>query len=130
MTPAPQPAGLFRQHASTVGGPMPWVGASGIKGVQSIRVRLGRADSSPRNYTVRLYFAEPEDLHEGERRFNVAIQGRNVLQEFDIVAAAGGAHRSVVKKFKRVSVTDDLTIRLTPDGERPAVLCGLEVVAE
>jgi PKD repeat protein len=52
-------------------------------------------------YEVRLYFAETYDgaSFAGARRFDVSIEGRQVLDEFDIFSAAGGADRAVVRSF-------------------------------
>ena len=50
-------------------------------------------------YTVRLHFAENYWSSTGQRRFHVDINGVRVLTEFDIVAAAGGANRAVVREF-------------------------------
>jgi hypothetical protein len=54
-------------------------------------------------YTVRLHFAEVYFTTAGERVFNVAINGTNVLSNFDIVAAAGGPNRAVVRDFTAVA---------------------------
>ena len=51
------------------------------------------------NHTVRLHFAETFWTTAGQRTFNVSINGTSVLTNFDIVAAAGGAHRATVKEF-------------------------------
>ncbi|MHC4718151.1 MAG: malectin domain-containing carbohydrate-binding protein, partial [Planctomycetota bacterium] len=80
-----------------------------------------------------LYFAEPADLDPGQRVFHVAMQGKRVLKDFDIVQAAGGPRRLIVKEFRGVRVTDELTLSLTPSPQAPAsrpVLCGVEIVAE
>lgn|GEM_PF-1663960 len=50
-------------------------------------------------YTVRLHFAEIFFQTVGQRSFNVAINGKPVLTDFDIVAAAGGADKAVVESF-------------------------------
>jgi beta-glucanase (GH16 family) len=55
-------------------------------------------------YTVRLHMAEGFFTSAGSRVFNVAINGATVLPNFDIVAAAGGVNKAVVKEF---SVTAD-----------------------
>ena len=49
---------------------------------------------------------------------------------FDIVKEAGGPRRAVVKEFRGVRVNDELRLSFDPNGKRPAVLCGVEVVAE
>ena len=81
-------------------------------------------------YTVRLNFAEPDDLKIGERVFDVSIQGQQLLTDFDIVAEAGAARKAHVVEFTGVAVKDRLTITLTPKGERSPVLCGFEARRE
>ncbi len=51
------------------------------------------------SYTVRLHFAEIYWTKAGQRVFNVAINGTNVLSNFDIVQTAGGPMIAVVKTF-------------------------------
>ncbi|KAI3892863.1 hypothetical protein MKW92_027290 [Papaver armeniacum] len=64
------------------------------------------------NYTVKLHFAEiifsnDESYNSlGKRVFNVYIQGKLELPDFDIVEAAGGAGKAVIKTFN-VSVTSN-----------------------
>jgi len=56
-----------------------------------------------RNYTVRLHFAEVFDKGgAGQRLENISINGRTVLSNFDIAAAAGGTFKAVVKTFTSV----------------------------
>ena len=50
-------------------------------------------------YKVRLHFAEIYWTATGQRKFNVAINSTTVLSNFDIVAAAGGANKAIVKEF-------------------------------
>jgi len=56
------------------------------------------------NYTVVLKFAEIYYTSPNNRLFNVTINGTQVLTNFDIVAAAGGAFRAIDKSFP-VTVT-------------------------
>src|SRR6202012_6266629 len=51
------------------------------------------------HYTVRLHFAELTWTAPGQRKFNVAINGTNVLSGFDIYAAAGGQNKAVTEQF-------------------------------
>ena len=89
-------------------------------------------DHPPAAYTVRLHFAEPDDLPSGARVFTVALQDKPVLKNFDIAAAAGGKPRIVIKEFRHVLINVDLTLRFTPArGTKAApVLCGVELIAE
>jgi hypothetical protein len=48
---------------------------------------------------VRLHFAELFNTNVGERVFNVAINGTQVLTNFDIFAEAGGKNKALAKRF-------------------------------
>ena len=50
-------------------------------------------------YTVRLHFAETTYDAPGKRRFNVDINGRRVLTEYDVYVEAGGKNKAVVQDF-------------------------------
>ena len=50
-------------------------------------------------YRVRLHFAEIVWGAAGKRMFNVLINGKQVLNHFDILAAAGGQGEAIVKEF-------------------------------
>jgi hypothetical protein len=50
------------------------------------------------SYLVRLHFCENYWSAAGKRLFDVAINGATVLDDFDIFAAAGGAHRAIVRE--------------------------------
>lgn len=50
-------------------------------------------------YTVRLRFIETEAAQAGRRRFDVRINGRAVLEQYDISGAAGGVNKPVVRQF-------------------------------
>ncbi|HXG11654.1 MAG TPA: PQQ-binding-like beta-propeller repeat protein, partial [Gemmataceae bacterium] len=120
----------FRRHASQISGEgLPWVAASGAKGLRSLTVKLAEQADSERCYTVRLHFVEPDRLKPGQRVFSVALQGQEVLKDFDIVKEAGGPNRALVKEFKGVKAANDLRVTLTPTAGEP-VLCGIEIVAE
>jgi hypothetical protein len=120
----------FRHHQSSVTGDMPWVGCCGVTGVESVSISLLPQELPDRYYTVRLHFAEPDDLREGERVFEVTLQGRHALDHFDVVKEAGKPHKTIIKEFRHVLVDDELRISFHADGKRPAIICGVEVVQE
>ena len=96
---------------------------------------LGRARSMPpRPYTVRLHFAELEDVPPGRRVFDVILQGRRVLEAFDVVKAAGGPRRAVIREFTDIPAGDTLSFELAPaatDSKTlPPILSALEVIAQ
>jgi hypothetical protein len=53
-------------------------------------------------FAVRLKFAEPKHPWMFERSFNLDINGRRVLSDFDVVQTAKGARRAVEKSFHNV----------------------------
>jgi hypothetical protein len=121
----------FRHNAATiVEGSPAWVAASGLLGVTGIRITLAETAAKSRPYTVRLYFAEPEpQAGSGDRVFDVALQGRPVLTDFDVAAEAGGPRRVVIRQFEQVAVADTLKIGFTPKSGEP-LICGVEVIQE
>lgn len=87
----------------------------------------------PRTLAVRLHFAEIEDAKPGERVFDVKLQGKVVLRDFDIAAIAGSGNRAVVKDFRGIVASRALTLELVPKAEEitdltAPVLCGLEIL--
>ncbi|HPY52054.1 MAG TPA: malectin domain-containing carbohydrate-binding protein, partial [Sedimentisphaerales bacterium] len=153
MAVAPEELSWFRRHSSRLRrSDISWVEASGGKGLRSVRVRvsggvgwaLAHADGSQhglkpilqqanaqKSYTVHLHFMEPENKKAGERRFDVALNGQTVLEDFDIVAEAGSPNVGIVRTFKGIQTSDFVTISLTPtDACSETILCGIEIVAE
>ena len=103
----------------------PWVGASGVKGLQRVTV----AGMKPGSYTVRLVFTEPDASAKlGGRKFGVRLQGQFVVESLDVLAEAGGPMRVVTKQFTKVTVTDGtLTVQLDAQSGQ-TLLNGLEIV--
>jgi beta-glucanase (GH16 family) len=62
-------------------------------------------------YTVRLHSAETYWTAVGQRRFNVIINGAQVLTNFDIIAAAGAQNRAVINEFNAVATGGQITIQ-------------------
>jgi hypothetical protein len=81
------------------------------------------------SYTVRLHFAETYWTSAGKRVFNVSINGQQVLSNFDIFAAAGGANQAVVEQFNATAdTTGTITIQFTSVVDQ-AQVNGIEVLA-
>jgi hypothetical protein len=98
--------------------------------VEGAQEGLG-SDGSDSVYTVRLYFAEPDELKKGGRVFDVLINGEKVLSGFDVVAAAGSPRKGVIKEFKAVNCKGALNLLFEPKSkDRGAILSGIEVVRE
>ena len=151
----PEGAKWYRRNASRIvaGDGVKWVAASGGTDLRSVTIglnvktvkkeeqytlykqtktrtvlRIVRADkpAPPRDYVVRLHFADPSSSAPGQRVFDVSIQGEKVLADFDIVAESGGPNRTIVKEFNAVRAGDELCVEFTPKAGVP-LICGIEV---
>lgn len=119
------PETFYRHSMFVLGGRgWPWVAASGAKGVSAVTLRGLKKMSA----TVRLYFIEPDNLAPGNRVFDIAVQGKIVLNDLDITREIKGSMKSLVKEFKAVRIDGSLRIEFTPNKGQP-VLSGVEVVA-
>jgi hypothetical protein len=81
------------------------------------------------NYTVRLHFAEEYWTTAGSRTFNVTINGKQVLTNFDILATAGAEYKAVVEQFTEAAdSTGKMTIQFTTVKDN-AQVNGIEILS-
>ena len=79
-------------------------------------------------YTVRLHEAEFFWTSTGQRVFNVSINGQQVLTNFDIIAAAGGADRAIVEQFTTTATSSgQIAIQFTTVTDN-AKISGIEIL--
>ena len=64
-------------------------------------------------YKVRLHFAEFYWTAVGQRRFNVFINGTQVLTNFDIIAAAGAPNKATIQEFMATASSGQIVIQFT-----------------
>ena len=81
------------------------------------------------SYRVRLHFMESWCNGPGERVFDVAIQGKKVLGQFDIFREAGGKYKALVREFPAEVSGDLLEISFT-GGPNTAKIDGIEVIRQ
>jgi len=109
----------------------PWIYSSWAAGLEQITLPLLGKEDSPATYRVKLHFAEPESsVKPGERLFDIKLQGRTVVEKFDIAAAAGGAGLAIERDLGEIAVTDNLVLELVSRTDSPSrhpLVCGLEV---
>lgn len=101
---------------------------------------VNQLDASPspkelkpvKTYTVRLHFSEPEMLVDGDRTFDVHLQGKLAIKALDIVKEAGGHRQTLVKEFKGIQVEEALEIQLIASEKQKhgTLLSGIELLAE
>jgi hypothetical protein len=128
-----QTRGIRKHSLSMHSGVYAWVAASGLSGQLDFEINLTGAPVAAANYTVKLHFAELENKKPGERVFNISLQEKEVLHEFDIVREAGNVNKSIVKTFASILVKDILKIQCsTTDQNAKALplLCGIELIRE
>ena len=114
------------QHSGwmTAGDPYPWVSASVAEGLKSLVIQDLKAGS----YTVRLYFAEPRYRQINQRVQTIKLQGRTVLANFDIIAAAGSAMQGVVREVSEITVEDGKLHLELSASKGQSLLSGVEVI--
>jgi outer membrane protein assembly factor BamB len=101
----------------------PWLFTSGCLGMLRCEVPLtdDAEEGSSDMYTVRLGFnALPED-RQGQRVFDIKLQDKVVLEDFDILAAARYASRAVVKEFKGIEAGSALILELLANSSNPNI---------
>jgi hypothetical protein len=87
------------------------------------------------SYDVRLHFAETwfglgGRPGAGQRLFNVAINGANVLSNFDVFAAAGAGDTGIERDFSATATAGgQITIALTNGSANYAILNGIEILS-
>jgi len=102
---------------------------------QSLILIDGKKSESKKRYTVRLHFSEPDDVRPGQRVFDVKLQGKPVLVNFDIIKETGKKHTALIKEFKNIEAADTVTLELITkvsdaDAMSVPVISGMEVITE
>jgi len=113
----------------------PWLFASCARGLTRCAIPLlGKGDGLSL-YRVRLGFSDPDNDRPGVRVFDVKLQGKTVLEDFDVAAAASGRNKAVLREFGGIEVADKLAIELVPKSKKPPLeqaplLQAVEIVRE
>jgi predicted GH43/DUF377 family glycosyl hydrolase len=83
-------------------------------------------------YTVRLHFAETTFTQAGARKFNVNLNGKRVLTDFDVFAEAGGAFKAVVKDVSGIApdAAGHIVIAFSNGSADQPKISGIEVLAQ
>ena len=74
----------------------PWIAASTVEGLRELKLH----DLKPGRYSVRIHFAETRNAKPRERRQSVWLQGKPVLGNFDIYAAANAPMTGLTREFE------------------------------
>jgi hypothetical protein len=127
-------AGIDVHRVNTDSTPMfgsetpPWVAASCCRG--PIQLEINTRGMNPGTvYRVRLHFAELEDVQVGERKLDVVVGEKTVLEGIDIVRDAGRRNTSLVREAEAVAADGVVNVSVTARTGTP-ILNGLEILAE
>jgi hypothetical protein len=101
-----------------------WVFSSAYLGEKELEFEMLETGST--KYTVRLYFVDLDDVQSVDRLFDVSLQGKTVLEGFDVIAEAGSLRRCLTKTFPDVTIDRKIRIELKSRGKRPPVLSGFD----
>jgi len=108
----------------------PWISSSSIGGIRTLEITLSKEQIIPEvEYSVNLYFSEPENNKKGERVFDITIQDNKVLENFDIIGEAGKQDKEIVKSFSGVIAGSTMTIKMDPK-QGNTILSGIEIIQE
>ena len=83
------------------------------------------------NYIVRLHLAEisPSVSNVGDRRFNVSVNGIQVLSDFDVLATAGAKFRALTREIKkRADSSGAIVVQFTRGSSNEPKCSGIEIV--
>jgi hypothetical protein len=85
-------------------------------------------------YRVRLHFSDPAfpaGARESNRRMIIQLEGKTVLDQYDIVASAPGGFTADIREFQvKVKDGNGLGIVLLQGQGTDAFVCGLEIISE
>lgn len=84
-----------------------------------------------RDCTGRLHFAETTFADPGERKFNVDINGKRVLTDYDVCADAGGEFKAVVKEYHDIApdVSGHIVIALANGSVDQPKISGVQILS-
>lgn len=111
-----------------------WVYTSWAKGLKKCTLPLRGTKDGAANYTVRLFFADlSEPSKTASRVFNVKLNGKTVLRQFDPAKVKDADRATIMREFTDIRVDRNLTIELVPANsegleDNYPILNGIEVV--
>ncbi len=90
----------------------PFLFASALRGMKDCLIPVTTPEAGPFRYRVRLGFSALPGDQPGQRVFDVLLNGKPVLRDFDIMKESGQSDYAVWKEFE-IEIAKDLTIALT-----------------
>ena len=101
---------------------IPFVFATRAHGLKSATIPLSKKDdTTQRKWTVALGFAAPPGDTLGKRVFDVKLEGKTVLEDFDPVKEAGAPDKVIWKQFEGIEAAETLSIEFVSASETPGL---------
>ena len=95
-----------------------------------MEITLSKETNVPEaSYRVNLYFSELENKKSGERVFDIKLQDKKVLENFDVVKETGAIDKPVIKSFSGIKAGKTMKIDLNPVSGN-TILSGVELIME
>lgn len=134
--PQTAPGSLATKGGGTSGEALSYLGMTGRARCQNFAiVGLGAMpEPEPRYYTVRLHFAELDNVKPGERVFDVKIQDQTMIKGLDL-AREPGMRAALVKEFQHVPASQMMKFEFTSEAKELSpsstpILSALEIIEE
>ncbi|MFP6738046.1 MAG: malectin domain-containing carbohydrate-binding protein, partial [Planctomycetota bacterium] len=129
-----QDAGRSARFTKTEKADVPFVFASSLTGLKSCILPVARPEDGAGTYKVRLGFAAPPGDASGKRIFDVRLNGKTVLENFDIASETGAVETAVWKEFT-MELKENLVVELvsaaaTPTYEQLPLLNGVQILRQ
>jgi len=83
----------------------------------------------PGDYTVRLYFREPEFSSTGQRVFDISLNGKPLISQLDIFQETKSSQKILVREFSQIHLDQELNLTFTAQTGEP-LICGLELIEQ
>jgi len=104
------------------------------KPFQKLVLAPAEADQ-PKKIALRLHFVELDNVKPGQRIFDVVVQGKVMIRDLDVIAAAGGKNRVIVRDLAGIDATRTLTLELVSKTKAvtPAsapIISAIELIAD
>jgi outer membrane protein assembly factor BamB len=111
----------------------PWLFTSGCLGLQHCTIPLVDEGQSAKTYTVRMGFMPLDGDKDGQRVFDIKLQGKVVANDIDPKQHSSSTN-VLVQEFSNVKVSDTLTLELISksgqSGDNAALINWIEIIAD
>lgn len=117
---ARRPGEVFRKTSTTLRR-----AAAGELSVLRLVIGKSKESTANRTFTIRLFFLPKKDAATGANVFNVNVQDKIALKEFDVARERGGNEKMVIRELRGILAGRELSVasgRHVPNPDRAAFM--------